>query len=81
MRSKSMKKYATPEELDALFESGVDMSDYWDVENATRPNLAQRNLLLSLPVRTVDKIEQEAKRLGIPREVMVTAWIDAHLPA
>lgn len=76
-----MKKYASAEELDEMFDAGVDMSDYWDIENAYRGDTPlQKKIEINLPFSTITKLDTEAARLGIPREAMMTAWIEAHLP-
>ncbi|MCL2123387.1 MAG: BrnA antitoxin family protein [Desulfovibrionaceae bacterium] len=72
------KKTISAEELDRKFDDGEDISEYFDFDNAIRPNKTQR-LTLDLPSWTVAALDKEAVRIGIPRQSLIKTLIDAGL--
>ncbi len=51
-------------EFDEAFDNGEDISAYVDYAKAKRPNLEQKRVNLDLPTWMIERLEQEAKRLG-----------------
>jgi len=74
------KKTISAEDLDRKFDDGEDVSEYFDFDNAIRPNKMQR-LTLDLPNWTVAALDKEATRIGIARQSLIKTLIDAGLRA
>lgn len=69
-KEKHMKNTATTKEnLEERFDAGEDVSDYFDLENATR------RVPLDLPAWAIAVAEKEAARKGIPRSTLLKLWI------
>jgi hypothetical protein len=69
------KKTITAEEFDRLADSGEDMSEYLDWSKATRPGLEQRRVNVDLPAWMIDGLDQEARRVGVPRQSIIKMWL------
>ncbi len=64
------------EDLDRLFDEGrEDVLQYFDLERAERPNLVPVDVDLSLPRWLVNRLDQEALRLGVSRQSLITVWL------
>ena len=75
-----MKKTKTisAEELDRKFDAGEEVLEYFDLDNAIRPNKMQR-LTLDIPGWTISALDKEARRIGITRQSLIKTLIDAGL--
>lgn len=63
-------------DLDRLFDEGKeDVLQYFDLEQAERPNLVPVDVDLSLPRWLVNRLDQEALRLGVSRQSLITIWL------
>ena len=69
----------TVKEFDELFDSGEDISEFVDYSKGTRPNLAQKRVNLDLPVWMIEKLNKEAKRLGVARQAIMKMFLAQHL--
>ena len=69
----------TVKEFDELFDSGEDISEFVDYSKGTRPNLAQKRVNLDLPVWMIEKLDEEAKRLGVARQAIMKMFLAQHL--
>ena len=69
----------TVKEFDELFDSGEDISEFVDYSKGTRPNLAQKRVNLDLPVLMIEKLDKEAKRLGVARQAIMKMFLAQHL--
>ena len=69
----------TVKEFDELFDSGEDISEFVDYSKGTRPNLAQKRVNLDLPVLMIEKLDKEAKRLGVARQSIMKMFLAQHL--
>lgn len=67
------------EELDAKFDAGEDVLEYFDTSKARRPNLEQKRVNVDFPVWMVSALDQEARRLGVTRQSIIKMWIDERL--
>jgi hypothetical protein len=67
MKKKRSTKETTAENLEARFESGASVLDYFDTE-ITRLNL-------DLPKWAVREIDREATRRGIARQALIKNWL------
>ena len=69
------KKYITASEFDEKFDAGEDISEYLDIDNAKRPELEQKKVSVNLPSWMVDRLDHEAKKMGITRQSVIKVWI------
>lgn len=74
-------KTITAAELDEKFDSGEDISEYLDWDNATRPNQELKPVDLDLPVWAIRDLDAEAKRQGLTRQALIQSWIAERLEA
>jgi hypothetical protein len=75
------KKMLTAEELDALHDTGKDMSAYIDYSSARRPGLEAQRINVDFPQWMVESLDREAGRRGITRQSMIKYWISERLDA
>jgi hypothetical protein len=65
----------TAEELDALHDSGEDMTAHLRIKEARRPGLEIQRVNVDFPRWMIDSLDEEAERLGIPRQSVIKVWI------
>jgi predicted DNA binding CopG/RHH family protein len=58
-------------EFDRRFEAGEDITGFMAVDQASRPGRATQRVNVDLPIGFLGEIDQEARRIGVPRQ----AWI------
>lgn len=69
----------TSAEFDAQFEAGIDIADSLDMSRAVRPGQVRRRVGVDLPEWMVRAIDGEARRLGVTRRAVITAWLAERL--
>ena len=72
-----MKK-ASAKELDTMFESGQDMSDYIDYNSASHINKnlePVETLNVEFPVWMIEELDKQAGLLAINRQAVIKTWI------
>lgn len=69
----------TAKEFDTLFDNSDDISQFIDYSKAHRPNLAQKRVNLDLPLWMIEKLDKEAKRLGVARQAIMKMFLAQHL--
>ena len=69
----------TAQQFDEAFDNGEDISAYVDYAKAKRPNLEQKRVNLDLPVWMIERLDQEAKRLGVARQAIIKFFLAQHL--
>jgi hypothetical protein len=67
------------EEFDRRFDSGEDVTEALDLEQARRPGYDQRRVNVDFPVWMIDSLDREAKRLGVTRQSVIKIWIAERL--
>ncbi len=67
------------EELDDKFDNGEDVSAYFDLTKARRPNLEARRVNVDFPAWMVERLDREAGRLGVTRQSVIKMWIAERL--
>ena len=67
------------EEFDEKFDKGEDVSKYLDITKARRPVQEQKGVNVDFPVRMIQLLDKEAKRLGVPRQSVIKLWISERL--
>ena len=66
-------------ELDKKFDRGEDITEHLDLSKAKRPGQAQRRVNVDFPVWMIQRLDREAKRLGVPRQSIIKIWIAERL--
>lgn len=68
------------EDLDKLFDSGeVDITPYLELSQGHRPDQDMKRVNVDFPVWMLRKIDQTAKRLGVPRQSLIKVWLAERL--
>ncbi|PWN54836.1 type II toxin-antitoxin system BrnA family antitoxin [Abyssibacter profundi] len=65
--------------LDRKFESGEDISAQLDLSKARRPNQEQRRVNVDFPTWMIERLDREAKRLGVTRQSIIKVWLAERL--
>ena len=73
-----MKKIKA-EEFDKKFDAGEDISEYVDWSSASKPNQEQKRVNVDFPVWMINRLDKEARRLGVPRQAIIKIWIAERL--
>ncbi len=58
-------------ELDRKFDEGKDILEHLDLTKARRPNQGQKRVNVDFPLRMIQSLDKEAKRLGVPRQSII----------
>ena len=69
----------TAKEFDEAFDYNEDIDEYIDWSNATRPNIEQRRVNLDLPKWMIEKLDIEAKRIGVARHAIMKIFLAERL--
>lgn len=67
------KNKITAEEFDAKFDAGEDITDYLDLSHASR------RTSIDFPIWMLKQLDNEAGRLGVPRQALIKIWLDERL--
>jgi hypothetical protein len=62
-------------EFDKKFETGRNILNDLDLEKAVRPGQEQKRVNVDFPSWMVARLDNEAKRLGVPRQSLIKIWI------
>jgi predicted DNA binding CopG/RHH family protein len=71
----------TAQNLEARFDSGENVTDYFETKKAVRRNHRKNRVNLDLPEWMLNKIDRLAGRNGIPRQSQIKAWLAERLKA
>jgi hypothetical protein len=66
-------------ELDEKFDEGQDISEFLDLSQARRPGQEQKRVNVDFPIWMIQRLDKEAKRLGVPRQSIIKIWIAERL--
>jgi len=67
------------EEFDKLFDEGNDITHLLDLSSARRPNQELKRVNVDFPIWMVNKLDREAKRLGVTRQSIIKIWLAERL--
>jgi hypothetical protein len=73
------KKSITTQEFDKLFEEGKDITEFLDLETANREELETRRVSVDFPKWMIQKLDQQAMKLGVTRQSIIKFWISEKL--
>ncbi len=66
-------------EFDEKFDEGEDISQYLEISKARRPQQEQKRVNVDFPLWMIHQLDKEAKRLGVPRQSIIKAWVAERL--
>jgi len=66
-------------DFDKAFDEGADISEFLDLSKSKRPELAQKRVNVDFPLWMINSLDKEAKRLGVPRQSIIKAWVAERL--
>ncbi len=61
------------------FDEGEDITGALDLSQTRRPQQAQRRVNVDFPGWMVDRLDKEAKRLGVTRQSIIKVWLSERL--
>jgi hypothetical protein len=67
----SKTRVVSAAELEAIHDAGADLSAHMDLARAVRPGRALQRVNVDFPVDLLREIDQEARRLGVTRQVFI----------
>jgi hypothetical protein len=67
------------EEFDKLFDEGKDITHLLDLSSASKPNQDLKRVNVDFPVWMVNRLDREAKRLGVTRQSIIKVWLAERL--
>ena len=70
-----MSDKTTAENLEARFDAGEDVLDYFDLSKASRPMLKKERINLDIPHWMILRIDQVATRKGLARQSQIKQWL------
>jgi hypothetical protein len=65
--------------FDEKFDDGESIIEYLDLSKARRPAEEQKRISMEIPVWMVEKLDREAKKLGVTRDAIIKMWLAEHL--
>ena len=69
-------------ELDKIFEEGQeDILEWFDIEKITKPNEEPKRINIDFPKWMVDRLDREARHLGVSRQAIIKMWLAERLGA
>ena len=61
------------------FDEGKDITDALDLTKARRPLQEQKRVNVDFPTWMVDRLDREAKRVGVTRQSIIKVWLAERL--
>jgi hypothetical protein len=69
----------TAENLIERFDAGEDVSDYFDMTKATRPNREKERVNVDLPKWMIRSLDRQAGINGVTRQAIIKLWLSERL--
>ncbi len=66
-------------EFDKRFDEGEDITHLLDLSSARKPNQELKRVNVDIPIWMVNKLDQEAKRVGVTRQSIIKIWLAERL--
>lgn len=66
-------------EFEAAFDAGKDVSAHVDWAKAVRPRAPLKRVNVDFPAWVVERLDREARRLGVTRQSLIKLWIAERL--
>lgn len=68
-------------DFDKKFEAGEDITAHLDLSRARRPEQDSKRVNIDFPLWVVQKVDKEARRLGVSRQALLKVWVAERLEA
>ncbi len=68
-------------DFDKKFEAGEDITAHLDLSRARRPEQDSKRVNIDFPVWVVQRVDKEARRLGVSRQALLKVWVAERLEA
>lgn len=65
--------------FDRKFDEGKNISDALDLSTAKRPLQDQRRVNVDFPTWMIERLDREAKRVGVTRQSIIKIWLSERL--
>lgn len=65
--------------FDRRFDEGKDVTDALDLSKARRPLQEQKRVNVDFPTWMIERLDKEAKRLGVTRQSIIKIWLSERL--
>ena len=65
--------------FDRRFDAGEDLIKALDLSKARRPAQEQRRVNVDFPNWMIERLDKEAKRLGVTRQSIIKVWLAERL--
>jgi hypothetical protein len=69
------KTKTTAANLEAKFDAGEDVLDYFDISRMTRPGHVKKRVNVDVPVWMIQKLDLMASRHGVARQALIKHWL------
>ncbi len=66
-------------DIEKKFDKGEDITNYLDTSKTRRPAQEQKRVNVDFPLWMIQKLDKEAKRLGVPRQSIIKVWVAERL--
>lgn len=66
-------------DFDQKFEAGEDLTPYLDLTHAKRLGAENQKITIDLPLWLLERIDQEANRLGVTPQTVIQTSLAEHL--
>ena len=66
-------------EFDKKFDDGENILKHLDLTEAKRPGRDQKRVNVDFPIWMIQRLDKEARRLGVPRQSLIKIWIAERL--
>ncbi|HIJ91401.1 MAG: hypothetical protein OEV89_12090 [Desulfobulbaceae bacterium] len=68
-------------EFDKQFEAGEDITTSLELSKARRPEQESKRVNIDFPVWVVQRVDKEARRLGVSRQALLKIWVAERIEA
>ncbi len=65
--------------FDRKFDEGKDITGLLDLTKARRPLLTQRRVNVDFPTWMIERLDREARRVGVTRQSIIKVWLAERL--
>jgi len=69
------KAKTTAANLEAQFDAGGDVLDYFDTSKMARPGHKKNRVNVDMPVWMIGQLDRVAGRHGIARQALIKSWL------
>ncbi len=66
-------------DFDKIFDDGEDISSMLDLSKARRIKQVPKRINLDMPHWMIEKLDEEAERLGVTRQSIIKIWLAERL--